>query len=133
MAAAALLAAAGCGEEKRFTANGFIRALNDHGAKLALGPVLATTADGTAVREITITEPAPSATGEGADASVASGAAAILVFEGSGDAEDEFDRCDGTPALTCFRAANVVLRIEDLQPSDRARLTTAIEALSGER
>lgn len=131
-AAVALLAAAGCGEETRFSAEEFVKAVNREGAALALGPVLTTTPNGVAVHEVALTEVAPSATGEGPDAEVASGDATLLVFDGSGDAEDEFDRCDDTAALTCFRAANVVLRVEDLQPSDRARLTTAVEALGDE-
>lgn len=121
----ALLAA--CSEEKRFTAGGFIAAMNDNGAALALGPVETKDGDGDVVRTVTFTEVAPSATGAGPAAM--SGDAALLVFGGTGDAEDEFERCDATPALTCFRAANVVLRVGDLQPSDRARLATAIEAI----
>ncbi len=126
--ALALLAA--CGGEKEFTPASFIDALNDNGATLKLGPVLATNPDGIDVHAVEFTATAPSATGEGAGTEHANGEATLLVFGGTGDAEDEFDRCQSLPALTCFRAANAVLRIADLQPSDRARITTAVEGVA---
>lgn len=126
--ALALLGA--CGGEKEFTPASFIDALNANGATLKLGPVLATNPAGVEVHAVTFTATAPSATGEGAGTARANGEATLLVFGGSGDAEDEFDRCQTLPALTCFRAANAVLRIADLQPSDQARITTAIEGVA---
>ncbi len=125
----ALALLGGCGGEKQFTAAGFIDAMNDHGAALALGPVLTTNPDGIEVHSVELTATAPSATGEGSGADPVSGEATLLVFDGSGDAEDEFARCESGPALTCYRAANAVLRIAELQPSDRAALTTAIEGI----
>ena len=124
----AALLAVGCGE-KEFTAESFVDAMNDHGATLALGPVITTNPDGIDVHQVTFTEAAPSATGEGEETEEANGDATLLVFDGSGDAEDEFDRCNEAPALTCFRASNAVLRVENLQPSDRARITTAIQGV----
>ena len=131
LAAVVLTAATGCGE-KQFTPESFLEAMNDHGATLELGPVLTTNPDGIEVHEVTLTKIAPSATGEGADTEGENGAASLLVFDGSGDAEDEFDRCNTAPALTCFRAANAVLRVEDLQPSDRARITTAVQGIAND-
>lgn len=125
-------AIAGCGSEKQYTPEEFIDAMNDHGAALALGPVLTTNPDGVDVHQVEFTQVAPSATGEGAGSDIANGSATLLVFDGTGEAEDEFDRCNGAPALTCFRAANAVLRVEELQPSDRARLTTAVQGISAE-
>jgi len=125
------IAAAGCGE-KQFTAESFIDAMNEHGATLALGPVLTTNPEGIEVHQVTFTETAPSATGEGEGTEEANGDATLLIFDGDGDAEDEFDRCNGAPALTCFRAANAVLRVENLQPSDRARITTAIQGVGAD-
>ncbi len=125
------LLGSGCGGDKEFTAAGFIKAMNAHGATLKLGPVLATNPDGIAVHAVEFTATAPSATGEGAGTEDANGAATLLIFDGDGDAEDEFARCEAGPALTCYRAANAVLRIADLQPSDRARITTAIEGVAG--
>lgn len=130
-ALAAALLVAGCGE-KEFTAESFIDSMNDHGATLALGPVIAENPDGVEVHRITFTETAPSATGEGEGTEAANGDATLLIFDGSGDAEDEFDRCNGAPALTCFRASNAVLRVENLQPSDRARITTAIQGVGSD-
>ena len=130
--AAALLALslAACGDDERqFTAEGFIDAMNDNGAALSLGPVLTTNPDGIDVNVVEFTGAAPSATGEGAGEEDASGGATLLIFEGSDAAMGEFDRCNVAPALTCFRAANAVLRVEELQPSDQARITTAIEGV----
>lgn len=127
----ALTLLGGCGgDEKQFTAAGFINALNANGATLKLGPVLATNPAGVEVHAVKFTATAPSATGEGAGTERANGEATLLVFDGSGDAEDEFDRCESLPTLTCFRAANAVLRVADLQPSDRARITTAVEGVA---
>lgn len=130
--AAALLAIslAACGDDERqFTAESFIDAMNDNGAALALGPVLTTSPDGIDVNVVEFTGTAPSATGEEAGTEEANGSATLLLFDGSGAAMDEFDRCNVAPALTCFRAANAVLRVEELQPSDQARITTAIEGV----
>lgn len=123
------LLGAGCDGERQFTAAGFIDAMNDHGATLKLGPVLATNPDGVEVHAVEFTATAPSATGEGAGTERANGEATLLVLDGAGDAEDEFSRCESAPVLTCYRAANAVLRIADLQPSDQARITTAIEGV----
>lgn len=126
------LAGAGCGGERTFTPQGFIDDMNGHGAALALGDVLTTNPDGIDVWAVSLTNLAPSATGEGATPEVAPTAATLLVFADADAARTEFDRCDGAPSLTCFRAANAVLRVEDIEPSDQARLTTAIEAIGDE-
>ena len=124
------LVAVGCGGEKEFTATGFIDAMNDHGATLTLGPVLTTNPDGIDVNQVSFSETAPSATGAGAQTEGENGDATLLIFDDADNARSEFDRCEDAPALTCFRAANAVLRVEDLQPSDRARITTAIEGVA---
>lgn len=124
----AAVAFGGCGEEE-FTAESFIDAMNEHGTSLTLGPVLTTNPEGIDINEVSFSQPAPAATGEGAGRETANGAATLLVFDGTGDAEDEFDRCESGPALTCFRASNAVLRVANLQPSDRALITTAIQGV----
>lgn len=125
------LLAGGCGSERKLTAQEFVDEMNANGAALRLGPVITQNPDGADVNEVTLTRTAPAATGEGSKPT-ASGGATLLVLADSSAAGDEFDRCQGAPALTCFRAANVVLRVEDLQPTDQARLTTAIESLADE-
>ncbi|MFN8152187.1 MAG: hypothetical protein U0R24_13820 [Solirubrobacterales bacterium] len=131
-AIAAVAVLGGCGGEKEFTPESFIDAMNDNGATLELGPVLTTNPDGIEVHEVSFASVAPSATGEGEETEGENGAASLLVFDGADDARDEFERCNAAPALTCFRAANAVLRVENLQPSDRARITTAIQGLAEE-
>ncbi len=99
-----------------------------------LGPVIATNPDEVDVIQVSFTDTAQSATGAGSDAemAIANGDATLLVFDGADEARDEFTRCEEAPSLTCFRAANAVLRVEDLQPSERARITTAIEGVGDE-
>lgn len=129
VALAIAVAGSGCGSDERtFTPESFIDAMNSHGAALALGPVLTTNPDGDEIYTVTLTELAPSATGEGR--SPASGGSATLIVVADSDlARAEFERCERAPLLTCFRAANAVLRVEELQPADQARITTALEAI----
>jgi hypothetical protein len=123
------LAPVACGGEKEFTPEEFVEAMNDNGATLTLGEVLTTNPDGIDVHQVAFAETAPSATGAGSNTEGENGNATLLVFDGADEAEEEFGRCEGAPSLTCFRAANAVLRVENLQPSDRARITTAIEGV----
>ena len=50
----------------------------------------------------------------------------MIVAGDAGSAGDEFDHCEGAADLTCFRAANVVLRFEDMAAADRARVSGAV-------
>jgi hypothetical protein len=61
--------------------------------------------------------------GEGGDAT-------MLVLDDAEAAGAEFARCETAPLLTCFRAANVVLRFEDMSAADRARIVGAVGALA---
>lgn len=124
------LVAAGCGgEERTFTPQGFVDEMNANGAALELGPVLATNTEGVEIFSVTFSEPAPSATGEGTPPAEAGGSASLLVVEDADGAREEFARCETAPSLTCFRAANAVLRVEELEAADRARITTALESI----
>lgn len=119
---------AGCGE-RVFTEEEFIEAINAEGAALKIGEVITTNQDGIDVRAVALTENEVSPTGaEGKP----SGSGAIVVLEDSGAAEDELERCESAPAFTCFRAANVVLRFDELLPEDRARITAAFQALASD-
>lgn len=132
-ALAAALVAAGCGgeEERTLTAREFVAEMNRNGAALKLGPVLTENADGIDINEVEITRPAPTPTGEGTEPDH-SGHATLIVLADAEQAGDEYDRCQGAPILSCYRAANVVLRVEDLEPTDRALLTSAISELASE-
>jgi len=57
----------------------------------------------------------------------------MIVADDAGSAGDEFDRCDRSADLTCFRAANVVLRFEGMDAADRARISGAVSALAPDR
>ena len=124
------LAMAGCGGEHIFTAQDFVEEMNDNGAALALGPVLTKNPDGADVYTVRLTEFAPSAVGQKPPPSDVHGAATLLIAADPEAGREEFDRCEGAPILTCFRASNAVLRVEDLPPADQARITTALEALA---
>ena len=121
----------GCGSsgERELTAAGFVEEMNASGAALQLGTVLATNPDGADVYTLAFAEPAPSAPGEGSAPSEAEGSATLVITAVADAAREEFARCERTTDLTCFRAANVVLRAERLQSVDRARITTALETL----
>lgn len=131
LATLSLLAAAGCGGERRFSAEEFVAELGDAGAPLVLGAVITTDQEGNEVHTVEFAEQAPSATGAGVDRGAAHGGASgtLLALDDADLASAEFERCETAPALTCFRAANVVLRFEGLEGSDRARLVVALEAL----
>lgn len=120
---------AACGSEREFTPQSFVDEMNAEGAALALGPVLTTNPDGVDVHTVTFTDFAPSATGEGEVPADAHGSATLLVVADADAARGEYERCEQAPALTCFRAANAVLRVEELLASDQARISTALEAM----
>jgi hypothetical protein len=126
--AVATLAVAGCGE-KHFSASGFIDAANEQGAELDLGERLATNPAGEEVYPITTAasggEPNPQLEGSGSKGT-------MIVADDAGSAGDEFDRCDQSADLTCFRAANVVLRFEGMDAADRARISGAVSALASD-
>ena len=119
-----------CGGERTFNAREFIDEMNDHGAALALGPVLTTNPDGVDIYSISLTElstgvgSAPQAVPEGVP-----GSGSMLILDDADGARSEFARCEQSPELTCFRAANVVLRFQALEGGDQARIVTAIEAI----
>ncbi len=97
----ALALLGGCGgDEKQFTAAGFINALNANGWRdaLKLGPVLDTNPAGVEVHAVKFTATAPSATGEGAGTEGANGEATLLVFDGS-----VTPRTSSTAASRCRR------------------------------
>jgi hypothetical protein len=118
---------AGCGE-REFTAAELVDAVNEHGAQLVLGEQVTTNDAGEPVYTVRSTatgNPNPQLEGGG-------GQGALVVADDAGSAADEFDRCETTADLTCFRAANVVLRFSALDAPDRARISGAVSALASE-
>ena len=137
LAAVPLVAAAlaGCGEngERVFTLDEFVDEVNAEGAGVEVGPVITTSEDGVEVRSLTLTGETLSPTGSARDTEEPHGGnGAILVLENAELAETELDRCQPAPALTCFRAANVVIRFEDMLPEDQARISIAVQGLASE-
>lgn len=123
------LSLAACGGERTFSAQSLIDEVNAEGAGLELGDVIATTPDGLDVHQVRLAAPAESPTGK---VTAPEGDGALVVLDDAGAAEDELARCESAPAFTCFRAANAVLRFENLFPEEQARISTAFQAIATE-
>lgn len=119
--------ASGCGSgERNFDAEGFLEEINAQGGELELGPVLTTRDDGLDVHVIKFAGDLTDSQLHSPD----SGSGTMIVMGDTEAAEQEFARCDSASALTCFRAANVVLRFEEMGAADRARIFGAVEAIA---
>jgi hypothetical protein len=133
-AAAALLAAAvlavGCGGEREFDAGELIDAANAEGAELALGEQITTTPAGEPVYSIRFAAPAGGDPNPQLQSGRSSGT--MIVAGDAGSAGEEYDHCESSADLTCFRAANVVLRFEAMAAADRARVSGALSALASD-
>ncbi|MFN8114125.1 MAG: hypothetical protein U0R51_13125 [Solirubrobacterales bacterium] len=134
-AAAAIVAAAtalafGCGGEKDFSADEFVDSANAEGAELALGEQITTTPADEPVYSVRFAAPA----GDDPNPQLQSGdsSGTMVVAGDATSAGDEFDHCESSADLTCFRAANVVLRFEGMAASDRARVSGAVSALASD-
>lgn len=127
------LLAAGCGGggEEVYTAEEFVESINAHGASVTLGPVLTTNSDGVEILSVTLSELAAQPASAGVEGDN-HGSGAVIVLEDSAEANAEFERCQGSLSLICFRAANSVLRFEGLFPAEQERITSSIEALATE-
>jgi hypothetical protein len=126
---AAALAIAGCGNEREFSAEGFIDAANEHDAGLVLADRLPFTPEGVEVYELQFEGRGSS----GAGAIDAHGGGTLTVTEDAEAGVAEYERCEAAATLLCFRAANVALFFQGaLAPSDLARVERAIRALGEE-
>ncbi len=124
-----VLALAGCGE-REFAAAEFVAAANEQGAELALGRAVTANDDGEEVFAIEFA-PAPGAE-RNPQLEAGGGSGTMVVASDAARAGAEFDRCETAADLTCFRAANVVLRFEAMEAADRARVTGALTALQSQ-
>ena len=106
VAAAALLLGS-CGEEKSFTAEEFVDAVNDEGVALQLGEELFTDEEGKRVYAVEL-EPLAQLPGEVAGHSGGS----ISVYDDAADADSQLESCKGSADLLCYQAANVVVVLE---------------------
>jgi hypothetical protein len=137
MAAAALLA--GCGSDERsFSAEEFVAEANRNGARLELGVPLSASDTGDELYALEVghgDEPVkqqglPEDAG-GSEPEHAGGS--LRVSESAEDAEAEYNRCEGAVTLLCYRAANVVVILEEgAEPGDLRAVESAIRALESE-
>jgi hypothetical protein len=137
VAAAALLA--GCGSDERsFSADEFVAEANRNGAHLELGVPLSTSDTGDELYALEVgssDEPVkeqglPEDHGE-LEHEHAGGS--LRVSDSTEDAEAEYSRCEGAATLLCYRAANVVVILEEgAEPRDLRALETAIRAMESE-
>jgi hypothetical protein len=121
--------AAGCGE-REFEPDEFVDAANDEGAGLVLGESLTSITEDVEVFAISFAEEDEPAPGGGHEHG---GGGSLIVTDSADSAREEFERCQSTVSLTCYRAANVVLYF-DAPPEDEhvARVDAAIRALGDE-
>ena len=117
----AIVLLAGCGGGDRvFEPEELVTELNGAGAEIKLGPVLTTNPNGVDVISVFVADPA----GQGD-----LGAGTMVLLEDSDAARDEFARCEAAPTLVCFRAANGVLRFEELLPQGQAQVEAALRGI----
>lgn len=124
----AAVLAAGCGE-REFAPDEFVDAANAEGAGLILGESLTSITEDVEVFAVSFEEgDEPAAGGHEHD-----GGGSLMVTGDSDSAREEFERCQSTSSLTCYRAANVVIYF-DAPPQEEhvARVEAAIRALGDE-
>lgn len=153
VAAALLLAlASGCNGEKPYDAGEFVAELNSNDPVIALGEPLTTTDTDQELYAVEVIEAAGEGEGqhaadevggegeaehaadeeEGNDESEHGTGGSLVVAPDEEEAFAEYERCETALSLLCYRAANVVLRIEELAPDDRRRMDHAFIALGAE-
>jgi len=119
--------ATGCGETQ-FSAAGFVDAANEQGAELGLGKQISSTDAGEPIMAVRY---AAAAGGEpNPQLHTGQGSGSLIAAADPASAAAEFDRCEGSAGLTCFRAANIVLEFEGMDAADRARVSGAVAALA---
>ena len=119
-------ALAACGGGRTFSAAEFIDEANAYGASLILGESLDTTRDSAEIYAVGVAPPGggPAAAAGGGSLTVAADADAGLA---------EYERCESTGALLCYRASNVALLLEDeLTPKQLADLEQAFHSLASD-
>lgn len=122
LVAACALALAACGEERTYEAEEFVDEANAQGAGMELGEPLSSTDAGTEVFAIELASSATQVHGGGS----------LIVGEDVEEGQAEFARCESAASLICYRAANVVLRLEEIAPEQRSQLDEAFSALGSD-
>lgn len=122
------LIASGCGADGReFTASELVEELNANGAPFQLEGPLLNDQENVEVYELSVsTASSPTAGGQ-----VESGAT-LTIAETDEQAITEFQRCESSVSLTCFRVANGVLLLSDDEPGLLAEVEAAVRAMESE-
>jgi hypothetical protein len=131
LSALAALAVGGCGSEKTFTASEFVGQVDEQGVALELGRRLSAGGGADEIYAVTLPrlpgEPRPSPSEEGGGRGPNG---TLYVYGGEGGAEDRLDACRASGGLLCFRAANIVVVLdEESGPIQAQRLGLAIMRL----
>jgi hypothetical protein len=124
--------AAGCGDERTFSAQEFIEEANRHGAGLELGEPLPLTGSEDELYEVSLRDehPAGGGHGSGGERGHEHGGGSLRVTDSQQAGTAEYRRCENTGLLLCYRVANVVLIFEpEAEPSGLARLPPALRAM----
>jgi hypothetical protein len=119
---AGVLTLVACGGERTFEAEEFVDEANEHGAGMELGEPLSAVHTETEVFSVELASSATQVHGGGS----------LVVADDLEDGQAEYERCEGAASLTCYRAANVVLRLEDVSPEQRAQIDGAFAALESD-
>ena len=108
-----------CGGERTFEADEFVSELNQHGGGLELGEPLSSSDPAQEIRAVELASSATQVHGGGS----------MVVTEEIAAGEAEYQRCESAASLICYRAANVVLRLEEVSPEQQAQLERAFRDL----
>jgi hypothetical protein len=105
----------GCGGERNFSAEEFVEEANGHGAGLVLGERLTSGSPDVETYALTLEERPPKQGPGNQDDQGAGhgGGGSLSVQPGVDEAEREYRNCRNAITLVCFRAANVVLILEE--------------------
>jgi hypothetical protein len=117
-----VLALGACGGERTFGPQEFVEAANEQGAGMELGEPLSSAGSESEIYAIELASSATQVHGGGS----------LLVADDVEQGEAEFARCERAASLICYRAANVVVRLEEATPEQGAQLEEAITALGSE-
>ena len=120
--AALTLLAAGCGGERTFDAEEFVSELNEHGAGIELAEPLSSQDPAQEIHAVALASSATQVHGGGS----------LSVSEDIAAAEAEHGRCESAATLICYRASNVVLRLEEVSPAQQEQIESAFRALEDE-
>lgn len=134
LAVSALFAGAlGCGGDRELSAEELVAEYNANAlanSSLELGEELLSTAAAPGeVFALTLELPDPLAAEPSEDAAHL-GSGSLVVLDDEAEGLIEFNRCERSASLICYRAANVVLRFEDLDPSGQSAVARTLQAVS---